>query len=67
MIAAANLTYLIGIGLPNVAVWLLRRDAPKMERPYRAPRGTIELGMFAALIGVFQRCLVSSSSACPQC
>jgi diguanylate cyclase (GGDEF)-like protein/putative nucleotidyltransferase with HDIG domain len=50
LIAAANLTYLIGICLPNVAVWLLRRDAPDMHRPYRAPRGTITLGLIAAFI-----------------
>jgi len=50
MIAAANLTYLIGIALPSVAVWLLRRDLPQMPRPYRAPRGTVELGVVAAAI-----------------
>ncbi len=50
LIAAANFTYLIGITLPSVAVWLLRRDAPEMERPYRAPRGTIALGLAAAVI-----------------
>jgi len=48
MIAAANLTYLISIGLPSVAVWLLRRNYPQMPRPYRAPRGTIVLGLVAA-------------------
>ena len=48
LIAAANFTYLIGIGLPSVAVWLLRRDAPGALRPYRAPRGTIVLGLSAA-------------------
>jgi signal transduction histidine kinase/amino acid transporter len=48
LIAAANLTYLIGIGMPNIAVWLLRRNEPQMTRPYRAPRGTILLGVFAA-------------------
>jgi signal transduction histidine kinase/CheY-like chemotaxis protein/HPt (histidine-containing phosphotransfer) domain-containing protein len=48
LIAAANLTYLIGIALPNVAVWLLRRNEPQMVRPYRAPRGTILLGLIAA-------------------
>ncbi len=47
-IAAANLTYLIGISLPNVAVWLLRKDMPNHPRPYRAPRGTIALGLVAA-------------------
>ncbi len=50
VIAAANLTYLIGIGLPSVAVWLLRRHSPEMTRPYRAPRGTIGLGLGAASI-----------------
>ena len=48
LIAAANLTYLIGIALPNVAVWLLRKNQPTMTRPYRAPRGTIVLGLIAA-------------------
>ncbi len=50
LIAAANFTYLLGIGLPSVAVWLLRRDQPKMERPYRAPRGTITLGLMVAIV-----------------
>ncbi|MDB5977319.1 MAG: hypothetical protein JWR07_4079 [Nevskia sp.] len=50
LIAAANFTYLIGIALPSVAVWLLRRDAPQLARPYRAPRGTLELGLLAASI-----------------
>ena len=48
LIAAANLTYLIGIGMPNVAVWLLRKNRPELTRPYRAPRGTIMLGLVAA-------------------
>lgn len=48
LIAAANLTYLIGIAMPSVAVWLLRRNEPHMSRPYRAPRGTIMLGVWAA-------------------
>ncbi len=50
LIAAANLTYLIGIGLPSIAVWLLRRNAPGLPRPYRAPRGTIGLGVAAAMV-----------------
>ena len=48
LVASANFTYLIGIGLPNIAVWLLRRDQPDLHRPYRAPYGTIALGVFAA-------------------
>ena len=50
VIAAANFTYLIGIALPSVAVWLLRRNEPDHCRPYRAPRGTITLGLIAALV-----------------
>jgi diguanylate cyclase (GGDEF)-like protein len=50
MIAAANFTYLIGICMPNMAAWLLRRDMPDAMRPYRAPRGTIVLGVIAASI-----------------
>ena len=50
MIAAANLTYLIGIALPSVAVWLLRRHSPELERPYRAGRGMIGLGLAAACV-----------------
>ena len=41
MIAAANFTYLIGICMPNIAAWLLRRDLPDAVRPYRAPRGMV--------------------------
>jgi diguanylate cyclase (GGDEF)-like protein len=48
VIAAANFTYLIGICLPSVAVWLLRRNEPDHPRPWRAPRGTITLGVIAA-------------------
>ena len=50
VIAAANLTYLLAIGLPSVAVWLLRRNAPERPRLYRAPRGTITLGLGAAVV-----------------
>jgi len=49
LIAAANLTYLISICMPSVAVWLLRKNEPQVERPYRAPRGTITLGLVAAV------------------
>jgi len=50
MIAAANLTYLIGIALPSVAVWLLRRHSPSLPRPYRAARGMVGLGLVAACV-----------------
>ena len=68
LIAAANLAYLIGIALPSVAVWLLRRHEPQRERPWRAPPGTITLGLVAAggwLLST--RPSVSSSSGFPQC
>jgi len=48
LIAAANFTYLIGISLPNIAVWLLRRDEPDTPRPWRAPRYAIGAGLAAA-------------------
>lgn len=50
MIAAANFTYLIGIAMPSIAVWLLRRNYPERHRPFRAPRGTIGLGVAAAAV-----------------
>ncbi len=50
LIASANFTYLAGIALPSVAVWLLRRDQPELARPWRAPRGTIMLGLAAAVM-----------------
>ncbi len=48
MIAAANFTYLISVCMPNIAVWLLRRDLPDAVRPYRAPKGTVLLGVAAS-------------------
>ncbi|MEA2219166.1 MAG: hypothetical protein QOJ35_1792, partial [Solirubrobacteraceae bacterium] len=48
IIAAANFSYLIAIALPSIAVWLLRRNEPERERPWRAPRGTIVMGVVAA-------------------
>jgi diguanylate cyclase (GGDEF)-like protein len=50
MVAAANFTYLISICMPNVAAWLLRRDMPDAQRPFRAGKGMIGLGLAAAVI-----------------
>jgi len=50
LVAAANLTYLIGIALPSVAVWLLRRHEPDLPRPYRAKNRSITLGVIAAFV-----------------
>ena len=49
VLATANLAYLTSIAMPSLAVWLLRRNEPERERPYRAPRGTIGLGVAAAI------------------
>jgi diguanylate cyclase (GGDEF)-like protein len=57
VIAAANFCYLIAICLPSVAVWLLRRHEPAMERPYRAPRGWVTLGLLAAGVWGFSTIL----------
>lgn len=48
LIAAASFPYLISICLPSIAVGLLRRHAPQAKRPYRAPRGTVTLGLIAS-------------------
>jgi signal transduction histidine kinase len=48
LLAGANFTYLLGIALPSVAVWLLRRQEPQVERPFRAPPASIALGLAAA-------------------
>ena len=51
LIAATNFTYVFGgLVMPSVAVWLLRRDAPNAIRLWRAPKGTIALGVIAATI-----------------
>jgi len=36
--------------MPNIAAWILRRDHPTANRPYRAPKGTIALGMGASIV-----------------
>jgi PAS domain S-box-containing protein len=49
LIAATNFTYVFGgLVMPSIAVWLLRRDAPDVTRIWRAPKGTIVLGLIAA-------------------
>ena len=50
VIAAANLTYLIGIALPSIAVWVLRRNEPDRPRSYRASNWGIRFGVIAAFV-----------------
>ena len=51
LVAATNFTYVFGgLVMPSIAVWLLRRDAPDAPRPWRAPRGTVGLGVVAAAV-----------------
>lgn len=50
VIAAANFTYLIGVCLPSIAVWLLRRNSPDLHRPWRAPRGLVSAGAGVAVV-----------------
>jgi len=57
LIAAANFTYLIAIGMPSIAVLLLRRNEPERHRPYRAPRGSITAGLVAAGAWLFSAML----------
>ena len=68
IIAAANFAYLIGIGLPSVAVWLLRteraRDAPALPRPARHDRPRPRRGRRP---GSSRRCSASSSSGSRRC
>ncbi|GAC1562508.1 MAG: hypothetical protein NVS3B17_16000 [Vulcanimicrobiaceae bacterium] len=52
LIAAANFTYLIAIALASGAVFILRRRAPDLPRPYRAPAGTLALGLVAASLWI---------------
>ncbi len=47
---AANFAYLIGIFLPSLAVWMLRRDEPAAPRLYTAPRFMITLGLGAGIV-----------------
>ena len=51
MIAAANFTYLISICMPNIAVWLLRRDQPRCRAALPgAPRNDRRSASVAAAI-----------------
>lgn len=49
LLASANVGYFVCLILALVATWLMRRTAPDRERPFRAPRGAVGLGLFLAV------------------
>ena len=67
LLAAANLTYLIGICLPSIAVWLLRRNEPARSGRIarRAGRSCSEWAPRQS--GAARRSSASSSSASRPC
>lgn len=60
LLAAANVGYFVCVVLALVATWMMRRDAPEAERPFRAPRGFVGAGL--ALAG-FNSLLVAGAGA----
>ena len=67
LIAAANLTYLIGIGMPNIAVWLLRRNEPQMTRPTALRAERSALGSSRLVRGHSRQFSGFNNLACPRC
>jgi amino acid transporter len=49
LLASANVGYFACLILALVATWMMRRTAPFRERPFRAPRGAVGLGLCLAL------------------
>jgi signal transduction histidine kinase len=50
IIAATSFQYLLCISMASIAVWLLRRRAPELNRVFRAPTVFIYLGVFSAMV-----------------
>jgi amino acid transporter len=48
LLASANVGYFACLILALVATWMMRRTAPFRERPFRAPRGAVGLGLCLA-------------------
>lgn len=48
LLASANVGYFVCLILALVATWMMRRSAPGLARPFRAPRGAVGLGLFLA-------------------
>ena len=52
VLAASTVGYMTALALVLFGAYLLRRDYPTAERPYRAPRGFIGLGLFLAVLNI---------------
>jgi amino acid transporter len=52
VLAASTVGYMTALALVLFGAYLLRRDHPNAERPYRAPRGFIGLGLFLAVLNI---------------
>jgi amino acid transporter len=60
LLASANVGYFACLILALVAAWLMRRTAPALARPFRAPRGAVGLGLALA---VFNTVLLAGAGA----
>ncbi|HEV8624522.1 MAG TPA: APC family permease [Acidimicrobiia bacterium] len=60
LLASANVGYFACLILALVATWMMRRTAPDLERPFRAPRGAVGLGF---VIAVFNTLLLAGAGA----
>ena len=60
LLASANVGYFVCLILALVAAWMMRRTAPGLARPFRAPRGAVGLGLFLA---VFNTALLAGAGA----
>lgn len=49
LLASANVGYFACLILALVATWMMRRTAPGLARPFRAPRGAVGFGLFLAV------------------
>jgi Amino acid permease len=64
LIAAANLAYLVGMGLPSVAVRLQRRDAPHLCARKVRRGAPFNLACLLRAPGAYPACSASNSLAC---
>ena len=60
LLASANVGYFACIILALMAAWMMRRSAPDLARPFRAPRGAVGLGL---LIAGFNTVLLAGAGA----